>query len=853
MSRSRNATRPPVAAPSHTLLASSIAAALALGLHASAASAADSSELKEVTVTTGSRGKAVTVTDSPSPIDVISGEQIRATGKASLREILGTIAPSYTAPSQPGGGTSASIRPAKIRGLSGDLLLVLVNGKRRHNSAVYNNFGTGSVPTDLDLIPVSAIERIELLRDGAAAQYGSDAIAGVLNIILKRSSSGTSAATTVGQQSDKPGDLFQQSFFHARELGQDGGFINFAVDVRLQGPSYSAGDAQGLLYFPTVNGAQVKPKTAGATPDPREATADRLLSKGTGRSNRDKVISTSYNAELPVSEQLTLYSFGTISHRDVVDSRGSYRPNSVSSRPEAFPDGFTAQRLISQPDYQLTAGGKGLLSDWNYDLSTTWSTDFAMLRAQNTINASLPDVSQRNFYLGSLKFQQLTTNLDLTREIDVGLPKPAQLSWGLEHRYERYVEAEGEPASYIDGGYVYPSGPWAGSRPPAGLQSFVGNAASDAGSASRNSVAGYLDLGANITKEWFLSGAARYEHYSDSSGNAAAGKLATRYEIAPGLGIRGTVNNGFRAPSLAQQIFSVTQSTGTRQANSTVSYLSAYLPPESAAAKALGAKPLKPEKSQNVSFGVTWEASRDAKLTVDFYRIKIRDMIIKGESVRDTGTSVLVRNRLAALGYPNLSAAQYNLNAATTRTQGIDIASELNQGYGGWGTVKWTALYSYNKTKLLQVAPNPPELAFLGGGTTYKVFGYQAQHQLTDSTPKYKLVLGGNWKLHPFTTNLRLTRYGSYVEPATDPAGNLKFGPKWITDLDVAYQFNKQLSVALGAINLFAVRPDKQKPAITSDTSFPGDGRIDASNNYGSFSPFGSTGGFYYARLTYDF
>ncbi|TAK74172.1 MAG: hypothetical protein EPO12_21065, partial [Aquabacterium sp.] len=398
MSRSR------IAAPVRTPLARAIAAGLALGLYASSPSpalAADSNgELQEVTITTGSRGKAVTVTDSPSPIDVISGEQIRATGKASLREILGTIAPSYTAPSQPGGGTSASIRPAKIRGLSGDLLLVLVNGKRRHNSAVYNNFGTGSVPTDLDLIPVSAIERIELLRDGAAAQYGSDAIAGVLNIILKRSSSGATSTTTVGRQSDKPGDLVQQGFSLGRELGSDGGFVHLAADLRLQGPSYSAGDAQGSFYYPLLNGQPVAYGTAGATADPRDATVDRLLAKGTGRSNRDKVLSTSYNAELPVSEALTLYSFGTLSYRSVIDTRGTFRPNSVSSRPEIYPDGFAAQRLISQPDYQLAAGGKGVYADWNWDLSTTWATDLAQLSARNTINASLPDPSQTHFYLG---------------------------------------------------------------------------------------------------------------------------------------------------------------------------------------------------------------------------------------------------------------------------------------------------------------------------------------------------------------------------------------------------------------------------------------------------------------------
>lgn len=845
--------RPPVFAPH------AIAAAVGFLCVAACASAAEGpTQLDSVTISTGSRGKPIAVTDSPSPIDVIGGDEIRASGKASLREVLGTLVPSYTAPAQPGGGTSASVRPTKIRGLSGDLLLVLVNGKRRHNTAIYNNFGTGSVPVDLDLIPVSAIERIEVLRDGAAAQYGSDAIAGVLNIILKRGGQGARSVTTVGQQEDRPGDLFQQGFNLGHTLGERG-FVNWALDVRLQGPSYSAGEAQGSLYWPLLDGKPVKYGTPGATPDPRDATADRLLARGTGRSNRDQVVNLSYNAELPVGDSLVLYSFSTFSHRDIVDTRGTFRPNSVSSLPEIYPDGFGAQRLISQPNYQLAAGGKGLVGSWNFDVSSTYARDLAVLKARNTLNASLGPSSRTDFYLGDLRFEQLTNNFDLTRGLDIGLDKPAQLSFGLEHRWERYSEGAGEPDSYRDGGYVYPAGtPRAGQRPPAGLQSFVGTAASDQGSAKRNVVAAYADFGAQVTSALFTSLALRAEHYDDSSGNTTGGKLAARYEFTPAFALRGTYNTGFRAPSLAQQIFSVTQSSQVRQADGTVlSALIAYLPPSSAAAQALGAKPLTPEKSRNLSLGLTFEPSPAARLTVDVYQIEIDDLIVKGEALTDSNGSTLVRNALASIGFikpaPS-SSAQYNLNAANTRTRGIDITSEYLANYASWGAVRWSALYAYNRTKILNIAANPAALAVFGN--RYTPFGRVAQIQLTDSSPRDKLVLGANWAVGSFNTSLRVTRFGKYVEPAgTTAAAGLDryFSAKWITDLDIGYRVNKQLTLAVGANNLFGVRPDRQPVTPIADASLPGGTRLDATNNYGTFSPFGLNGGFYYARLTYDF
>jgi len=850
--------------PERAVLAQVPIALLAAGLLgcgdaalAQAGGGAAAPELENVVISTGTRAKRVTVTESASPIEIIGGDELRATGKNSLREALGTLVPSYTAPSQPGGGTSASVRPTKILGLSGDMLLVLVNGKRRHNTAVYNNFGTGSVPVDMDLIPVSAIERIEVLLDGAAAQYGSDAIAGVLNVILKRDAEGGFVKLGAGQQTDRPGDLLQLGVNGGRALGDGGGFVNVALDAREQGPSYAAGAAQGPFYYPLLNGQPVAFGTPGATPDPREATIDKTFLKGYGRSDRDKLFEGAYNAELPLSEALTLYSFTTLSRRDIVDTRGSFRADSVSDLTSIFPDGFAAQRLIDETDYQAAIGGKGLVGAWNYDLSTTYARDVAVLRARNTINASLgPTLTQTRFYLGNLAFAQATTNLDLTREIDIGRARPAQLSFGLEQRWEKYAEGAGEPNSYIDGGYVYPAGsPRAGQRPPAGLQSFVGTSARDAGSKERDNEAAYADLSAHLTPAFFASVAARAEHYNDGSGNTASGKLAARYALGAGVALRGTFSNGFRAPSLAQQIFSVTQSSTVTDASGVAqSALIAYLPPGSAAARALGAQTLKPEKSRNASAGVTWDLARNARLTVDLYQIGIRDMIIKSDPLTDANGSTLVRDALVSIGFVDpaaSSSAQYNMNAARTTTRGVDIAAEATQRYGALGQVRWSALYNYNKTRIDSINSNA---LLAAANATYAPFGRVAQLQLTRSSPHDKLVLDANWDLPAFTTNLRTTRYGGWLEPAGSSAAlglDRSFTARWITDLDLTWKATRAINVSVGANNLFAIRPTRQPVLATADASLPGGSRIDSSNNYGSFSPFGVNGGFYYARLSY--
>ena len=529
----------------------------AVSADASDASSGGAAEVDEIIVT-GVRGQSRTIANSPVPITIIGSAQLTQTGRSGLKQILSTVIPSLTVPAQNGGGTSASVPPYAVEGLTGDYVLVLVNGKRRHTTASINNLATiggGSTPVDLDLIPPSAIDHIEYLRDGAAAQYGSDAIAGVINIILKSGADGGQAETTIGQTYRSTGRLLQENADWGGHFL--GGSIHLALYAVHQEPAPANDPSSGILY-PLVHGV----------PDPREATANTNYGSAYGRSTRNNQISTSYDLTVPVGHGLDFYSFSTFTYRDIKDARGAFRPDDLSSLPQIFPDGFQAYRLIHETDFQFAAGVKGSLSGWNWDLSTTFGRDGVWLGAENTLNASLgPGVDQTSFYLGQQKFNQLTTNLDVTRSFNVGLAKPFDVSFGLEHRWENFEQGAGEPNSYINGGYRIPNGGtpfedlYRNKFPQAGLQSFTGTSPADASSHSRDIYAAYIDLGVSPIHPWYIGLAGRAEHYDDSSGDSLSGKVTTRYEILPHLAFRGSVNNAFHAPSLAEQWFSTTQNT----------------------------------------------------------------------------------------------------------------------------------------------------------------------------------------------------------------------------------------------------------------------------------------------------
>ncbi|KMS55021.1 TonB-denpendent receptor [Novosphingobium barchaimii LL02] len=798
-------------------------------------------------IVTGARGQTQrSVADSPVPVDVIGPAELKSTGRTGLKEILGNIIPSLNMPALGGGGTSASVRPISIRGLSGDYVLVLVNGKRRHTTSLINNLSRisgGSTPVDIDLIPTSGVGHIEVLRDGAAAQYGSDAISGVINIILDNTAHGGDLSITGGQQYAGGGELVQLSGSYGAPLG-DGGFLRLSLEAKYHDRAKSAAEPIPYLY-PLVNGQ----------PDPREAGADHVIAGGYGRSNRDKIINTGYNAELPLGENTTLYSFSTVSYRDIKDARGASvaaatgyggqaNTQGASVLPQIYPGGFQAYRRIREWDYQAAVGIRSQLAGWDVDLSTSYGQDNVKLGAENTLNPSLGPSSPVDFFMGRQKQDLWVNNLDVSREYDVGFAKPLNVAFGVEHRWERFQNIAGEPDSYRDGGYIIPAdgtpfGQLYGGRSPSpGLVSFTGTSPADEISLSRNNLAAYVDLSTDLTPGWFVGLAGRFEHYSDSAGNTFSAKASTRIELAPGLALRGGVNTGFRAPSLAQTGFSTTQNTVTVIGDERVLTVSKFLPVTSAAALALGAKPLKPEKSLNFTAGITYE-SGPLRLTVDAYQIRIDDRIVKTEflGTASNGGSA-IKAILEDNGVEDVDSAQFFTNAIDTRTRGVDVVGEYTLDTASVGTFRLSAAYSYNKTKILSVIDNPAELSSLN----VTLFGRQARRDLVAATPRSKVVLTSNWSSGPVKVLARATRYGGYTESSNVAASDRTFGGKWIADAEIGYQLTSALDLAVGANNLFDTYPDKNG-AIA----------FDGSGQYGGFAPFGLNGGFYYARVGVKF
>ncbi|MGY2188399.1 Vitamin B12 transporter BtuB precursor [compost metagenome] len=810
---------------------------IACGLASFSIEAAEtSSPTLNTVVVTGNRGaEQRTVTTSPTPIDVVTGEQLRSVGKPSLLEALSKFIPSFNLPDRAGWDASGVVRSATLRGLTASHVLVLVNGKRRHTSATLNINGinSGAAPSDLDLIPVASIDHIEVLRDGAAAQYGSDAISGVINIILKQTTGGSSD-TTLGQNYDGKRGTGTEALNYGFEVGE-AGVLNVSLDTRYQERDNKAGsNGYSSHYYPLADGS----------PDPREATASHHTYKGYGLP-RSQLADVAYNLDLPLSDAVTLYSFSTLATRENNDGQNFRLPsgrNTITTGPNGFPDGYSPYWLINETDFQSAFGARGDdigIGGWAWDLSSTYGRNYAKQRTYDNQNPSLGENTPNKFTSGVYIADQWTSNFDLKNSYDIGLAKPLDVAFGFEHRRDGYETRAGSEASYIDGGYVFPVGhPRAGQRPDPGAQVTNGITPDDEQKVSRNNVATYIDLGFYPVEQWYLGVAARYEHYNEGVGSTRSGKLSTRYEFNPVFSVRGTISNGFRAPSLANEVFTA-RSTGFDTINGVYqSYNYVILPVDSVGAQALGAEALKPERSTNFSLGFALTPSEDLSLTVDGYVINLRDRLVLSERFQGPGVAAL----LDSIGVPATAGAQFFSNGASTRTSGVDVVGNYRQNLNSFGSVRWTAALNYNHTQILSVNDTPSQLTALN--SSYQLLGRQARALITKTSPSSKAIFSADWAIQDFDVNLRLTRYGTYTEvnSSADPSLDREYSAKWITDLDVAYALTKQLTVAVGAQNLFDKYPDH----IGVPNSSFGD-------NWGSYSPFGFTGGYYYTRLQYAF
>lgn len=778
-------------------------------------------------VVTGSRGRPRTVTDSPTPIDVIDGADIaRLSGGLQLRDVLTQLVPSFQSSTVGSSSFNSLTRPAGLRGLSGVHVLVLVNGKRRHNSSIIDfNSGATSVggnPVDLDLIPASAIERIEVLRDGASAQYGSDAIAGVINVILKSGSSGLRASAEAGQRygqdgSGSDGETVQLTLSSGFAIG-NGGSLNLSVEAKSAEPAVRNSPVTGTFYFPL----------AGGVPDPRELTVDRRTYQGGLPKVRE--IKAAQNLVLPLGN-VTLHSDATIGYREAEVGQAGRRPNSNQNIVQIYPDGFTPYYTLAETDAQLSVGLRGAIGATDIDLTSSYGRNYARNGARNSLNASLGPASPTEFDTFSSAFDQWTNNLDLTRRIILSDTSSIQVSSGLEYRYESYVTKPLDVAAYRNGGYFYPTGSGTLTGLPAqvGAQGAIVVAPADAADQTRNIYAAYADVAFDVSSRFLVTAAGRFEHFDDSSGSVWSGKASARYELTDWLAIRGAISNGFRAPSLAQQGFGQSSVAINLVGGVFTPVESKVVQTGSPIALALGARPLKPERSTNLSAGFTLTPVAGLTVSVDAYQIDLDNRI----TLTGLLSGTRVRSILLANGFSGNQSVRFFTNAVDTRTRGIDVVAAYSFTPGNLGRIRTSVGYNYNENTITGVAADPAELS--GAGLT--LFDRRTRGFYTEG-PRSKLILGTNWSLDRLGANATLTRYDGYRTLDNVVANDQSFGAKWVTDLELSYGLTDNVRAAVGAYNVFNVLPDRTTIANTIGLAPYGAG------------PFGLYGGYYYARLS---
>ena len=755
-------------------------------------------------IVTGTRVADRTVAESQSPIDILTPETLEATGTTELATALARALPSLNFP-RPGmaDGTSG-VRPAQLRGLSPDQVLILVNGKRRHISALVNVNGTigrGSSAVDLNTIPVAAIERVEVLRDGASAQYGSDAIGGVVNIVLKGSGDGGSIALGGGQYSEGDGKQWQLSGDTGLTLSGDAGTIHVAAQAGHQDMTNRAGPYQGSApntgNFPNVG------QTAFKLGDP-DVDQSAL----------------SLNANLKIGEN-NLYLSAMSSARDIT-SFAFYRSKNHSGQgallAQVYPNGYVPEINQDARDRSVVVGLKGVsASGWNWDLSYNLGDSRLDFRTQNTINYALGAASPRSFYDGALQYTQQVVNADFSKAVNIGLEYPATFSVGAEHRQETWEQTAGEADSYFG----------------SGAQGFGGFTPRNAGNYERHNYAVYAGLEGDFTEKFSAGLAGRYEDYSDF-GDQFSGKLSARYAFTETVALRGTVATGFRAPSLAQQHYQAV----TTNITSGVAYETGTFPAAGAAAQALGADPLQAETSLSYSLGLVLQPAERIYLTIDAYRIEIDDRIVLSSNL-NIANNAAAQALLAGLGITNVTSARYFNNAIDTRTRGIDVVGTWNVPLAA-SSLNLTASYNYNKTDVTRIAPNPAALSALGANL--ERMGRDERGRIEEGSPRDKFALTAGWNLQRWDFNAGATRYGEVTaRHATNPAQDQTYGGKWTLDLSVNFRPNQHWVATLGADNALDEYPDQNTYANSTFGMFP----------YSLYSPFGFNGRYVYGKVAF--
>ncbi|TXE10949.1 TonB-dependent receptor [Gelidibacter salicanalis] len=850
----------------------------------------------------GSRNPARTAVNSLSPVDVIDVSEITGSSpQVNLNQILNFVAPSFTSNTQTIADGTDHIDPASLRGLGPDQVLVLINGKRRHTSSLINvngTFGRGSVGTDLNAIPTAAIRRIEVLRDGAAAQYGSDAIAGVINIVLDNATNELKLNVTTGAHFTKnaneqtggvDGATTNISANYGLNIGDKGGYINFTGDFDYRDDYNRMKEWEGSVFnkyntverFASADGYDLSKlldddvadvinygNQAGFNLDPNATKADlrtilganntdaELASRNLARSDFNMRVGQSEvrggrffaNFSLPLDDNGSeVYSFGGLSSR-TGNSGGFFRlPNQSRTYTPAYINGFLPEINSTITDQSLSVGVKGKIGDWNADFSNTYGKNKFIYTIGNTFNASLQNASPTTFDAGGFNFAQNTVNLDLNHfyeDVFSGL----NVAFGAEYRLENYEIEAGEAASYLQ--YTaqgegitlstqQPAVDFFGSARPGGSQVFPGFSPKNEVNRGRNSVAGYIDLEADITESFLLSLASRFEDYSDF-GSTINFKLAALLKVSESLNLRVAGNTGFRAPSLHQLYFNSTSTIFDQNGNPQEVGTFAN---DSRAAKLLGIPELKQETSESVSLGVTVKLpDAGINITLDGYFVAIDDRVVYTGQFAGPGTGSELDKLLAQA---NATAASFFANAIDTESKGLDLVVTHRMNVGTDMLLKNDLAATFSQTK--QVGAIKASRVLEDAGLVGTYFPEDSRIYLEEAVPSTKVNLSHTLSSGAFNFFLRNVYFGEVTEATTNPALQEIFSSKIVTDLSVGYRLAESFMITVGANNIFDIYPDRLKTDIDGLGNNRSDGRFDWSRRA---QQFGVGGRFLFARLS---
>ncbi|WP_294391662.1 TonB-dependent receptor [uncultured Sphingomonas sp.] len=775
-----------------------------------ATDAAPTADTPEEIVIVGSRGEGRTRLQSATPVDVISGNVLRQQGTTELAQALSVQVPSLDFPRSAAVDATDAIRPAALRGLSPDQTLVLINGIRGHSSALLNtngSVGRGSAAFDLNTIPPVALGSVEVLRDGASAQYGSDAIAGVINLRLREADHGGGATVTYGQY------ITEVNAARTSYDRHDGGTVN---------ASAWQGFKLGEDGFLTVSGEYLDRNRTSRGDLDRRVTPNRVTSRFGDPSVEQ--YSGFANFSLPLNDVWSLYGYGGYQHRDSTGSAFFRLPTNANNVAAIYPDGFVPRINVKSNDINSALGLKGEVADWNVDLNVAYGRNGLRFATLNSINSTFGAASPTDFYDGRVNYEQLTAGIDVSKRFDFaggGLT----VAWGVEGRREGFEIKPGQVESYA-------RGPLGGNGAlGSGAQGFQGFSTANALDRHRRNIGGYVDLEAKFDR-LTLGLAGRAEDYSDF-GSPATGKLSGRYDFTDNFALRGTVSNGFRAPSLQQSYYTLTQPQVTNVGGVATIVDTGLYPSTSPVATALGGRALKAEKSFNLSGGSVVRFGR-FDLSVDAYRIRIRDQIGLSDNL---GTGVNATPEIAQLLAPyNVSAARFFVNGLRSTTKGIDVVGHYRLPTDRVGLFDLTASANFNKVDITRVPTGT------GIVTVPALFGPQRVAAYEHGTPRVKVVGQADWSLDRFGATLRATYYGNVTQPATTVADYADTGRHVIVDAEARVKLAERLNVALGVNNLFDVYPDRVLDTNAANynnggTAFP------------YYSPFGFNGRYLYARV----